>query len=93
MQPGNREILAAGGVIVLMEVSPETVAHRLKDDHTRPLLDVPDKQAAIRELMGKRLPIYRSVASIIVDGNRPAGVVAAEIRNACKFYIDKKAGL
>lgn len=93
VQPGNPEILAAGGVIVLIEVSPETVARRLKDDHTRPLLAVPDKEAAIRELMEKRLPIYRKAASVIVDGNRPAGAVAGEIRNACKFYIDKKADL
>ena len=48
-----------------------------------------DKEKRIRELMEKRLPTYRQAASLAVDGNRPARQVAAEIRSACKFYIDK----
>lgn len=89
LQPGNREALEAGGVIVLIEVTAETVLARLMDDGTRPLLAVDDKETAVRELMAKRLPTYRKAARVAVDGNRPAGTVAAEIRNVCKFYIDK----
>lgn len=93
MQPANRQALEAGGVIVLLEVRPEVVAERLKDDRSRPLLDgcgtAAEKEKRIRELMEKRLPTYRQAASLAVDGNRPPRQVAAEIRSVCKFYIDK----
>ncbi|MCI8360374.1 MAG: shikimate kinase [Clostridiales bacterium] len=93
MQPENRQTLAAGGVIVLIEVRPETVAQRLRGDDSRPLLAGADtakeKENRIRELMEKRLPTYRQAAVLVVDGNRPARQVAAEIGCACKFYIDK----
>lgn len=90
MQPGNRDSLAAGGIIVLIEVSPQTVAARLKDDRSRPLLAVADKEARIAELMAARLPVYRQAAAAAVDGNRPVRTVAAEIRNLVNFYIDKQ---
>lgn len=89
MQPGNREILAAGGLIVLLEVPPRTVARRLQDDHSRPLLDVEDKAGRIAELMAERLPIYRRAAAAVIDGDRPAREVAADIYALAKFYIDK----
>ena len=47
--PENAAALAATGVIVLLEVSPETVLRRLEGDDSRPLLRRPDKAEAVRE--------------------------------------------
>lgn len=57
--PENAAALAATGVIVLLEVSPETVLRRLEGDDSRPLLRRPDKAEAVRELMERREPLYR----------------------------------
>ncbi|MGI6265270.1 MAG: shikimate kinase [Acutalibacteraceae bacterium] len=76
--PENAAALRKTGDIVLMRVTPETVLRRLEGDTTRPLLARPDKEAAVRELMAKRQPLYRQAAAFSVDANGdPASVAAA----------------
>lgn len=77
--PENVEALAAGCVIVLIRVTPETVIRRLEGDETRPLLQREDKEAAVRELFAARLPLYEKAAMMQVDGERPPQQVAREI--------------
>ena len=75
--------LAATGVIVLLEVSPETVLRRLEGDDSRPLLRRPDKAEAVRELMERREPLYRAAASVTVSGEADPDAVAAKIHEIC----------
>lgn len=77
--PANVEALAAGCVIVLLEVTPETVLARLSGDDTRPLLQREDREAAVRELFAARLPLYEKAAMLRVDGERPPEQVARDI--------------
>ena len=69
----------AGCPIVLLDVPLEEIARRLEGDKTRPLLNRPDKAAAMRELYEARFPLYRKAADFIVDANQPAKQVAREI--------------
>lgn len=71
--------LRRSGIIILLDVTPETVLSRLKGDRSRPLLQRPDKEEAVRELMGRRLPRYYEAASLFIDGNPPPEAVADEI--------------
>ncbi len=75
----NAEEFKKNGVIVLLDISVETVAERLKNDTTRPLLNRPDKDEAMRELYEKRLPLYRSAADIIVDADQSPMQVCMKI--------------
>lgn len=76
VDPDNAKALSATGTIVLLEVTPETVLERLKEDTTRPLLMRPDREQAVQELLAARLPLYRQAASFSVDGGgRPEEVV------------------
>lgn len=75
----NAAVLGETGDIVLMTVTPETVLRRLEGDVTRPLLARPDKEAAVRELMAKREPLYRRAATLQVDANGDPDAVAAAI--------------
>ena len=68
--PENVEAFRENGRIVLLNVSPETVAERLKSDNTRPLLEKPDKLLAIKELFEARMPLYKSAADIVVDADQ-----------------------
>lgn len=69
--PENAAALAATGVIVLLEVSPETVLRRLEGDDSPPLLRRPDKAEAVRELM--ELPGAVVPGRRLGDGERGGG--------------------
>ena len=68
--------------IVLLDVPLDIIKQRLKNDTTRPLLQRPDKEEAMRELYEKRLPIYLSAADITVSGKSTPLKTAYAILNA-----------
>ena len=82
MRDENVELLKAGGTLVYLEANAESVYERLKDDTTRPLLAVDNKRAKIEELLAARIPRYRRVADLCVDGGGPAEQVADTIVKA-----------
>ena len=77
--PENAAALRRTGIIILLDVTPETVLSRLKGDRSRPLLQRPDREAAVRDLMSRRLPRYYEAAALFIDGNPPPEAVASEI--------------
>ena len=68
--------------IVLLDVPLDIIKQRLKNDTTRPLLQRPDKDEAMRQLYEKRLPIYLSAADITVSGKSTPLKTAYAILNA-----------
>lgn len=78
----NVEALRKGCLLVLIDVSPEVIYERLKEDTTRPLLQCEDKLGAIRELYARRDGLYRAAADVIVNGNQQKGYVALDIMKA-----------
>lgn len=68
--------------IVLLDVPLDIIKQRLKNDTTRPLLQRPDKDEAMRELYEKRLPVYLSAADITVSGKSTPLKTAYAILNA-----------
>ena len=81
----NVEALKKNGTIVLIDVSLDAIKERLKNDTTRPLLQRPDKDEAMRELYEKRMPLYKKAADIIVDGEFPPLQVALNIIHIAKI--------
>jgi shikimate kinase len=74
--PGVCEALA-GHTVVYLEINATEGVRRTGGSPTRPLLAGGDRAAKYRDLMAKRAPIYRRVATIRVDTNRrnPGAVV------------------
>lgn len=68
----NREILKARCHVVYLRSSPEELFRRLRNDATRPLLQVPDPLGRLRELFDQRDPLYREVAHFTVETGRPS---------------------
>lgn len=68
----NRRILQSQCHVVYLRSSPEELYRRLRHDASRPLLQVPDPLARLRELFDTRDPLYQEVAHFIVDTGRPS---------------------
>ncbi len=72
LRPANRAALRAGfGQVLYLHASPEDLLRRVRHDSNRPLLQVADPLARLRELYQLRDPLYREVAHCIVESPRP----------------------
>lgn len=69
----NRDILKSNFVTIYLKTRTETLIDRLGQHTDRPLLNVPDKNSALRRLHSERLPIYEETAdfTLITDGKQP----------------------
>lgn len=68
----NRQHLKQRTQAVYLHSAPEEVFRRLRHDRNRPLLQVPDPLARLRELYALRDPLYRESARFVVETGRPS---------------------
>lgn len=73
---------AKGCLIVFLDAPLAALQERLKNDRRRPLLQVPDRRQVIEELHGKRVPLYRAAADLVVDAGAPPVIVARRVAQA-----------
>jgi len=72
LRPENRAALHAHATVVYLRSTPEELARRLRNDTKRPLLQVGNPLAKLRELHAARDPLYRETAHFVVDTGRPS---------------------
>lgn len=77
--PLNRARMQAAGRIVYLHATANLIHARTRNDRARPLLQVVDPLAKIRQLIAQRDPLYREIADVIVESGRDPGIVASEI--------------
>lgn len=75
---GMKELVESRGILVALFASPETVLARTSRNKNRPLLNVEDPEARIRELMAARDPVYRKIDLGVSTDGRSFG----EVRDA-----------
>lgn len=63
----NRAALREAGTVVYLRIRPETVCSRLKDDHTRPLLQGENPEEKVKTLLAERETYYQEAAHILVE--------------------------
>lgn len=68
----NRELLHARATVLYLRSTPEDLFRRLRHDTTRPLLQVRDPLARLRELHHQRDPLYRRCAHYVLESARPS---------------------
>lgn len=80
----NRVLLKKLGIVVYLKTSPEAVIKRLEGDTTRPLLQRPDKEEAITNMMKQREPAYTESSDLTVytDG-KTVDEIVREIELMC----------
>ena len=72
LRPENRERLRARGRVIYLKSHPEELIRRLRHDTNRPLLQVADPMAKLRELFATRDPLYRQTAHFVIETGRPS---------------------
>lgn len=88
LRSANRDLLRAGGPVVWLTATPETLWNRLQDDHTtaarRPNLTAHGGLDEVRTLLAVRNPLYHETADFRFDteGLSPDAVADA-ILTAC----------
>ncbi len=67
MREANRQALSSGGLVVYLRTSVEQQLQRTAKDRQRPLLQTPDPEKVLRDLMARRDPLYREIADLVID--------------------------
>ena len=68
----NRERLRHRGRVIYLKSSPDELYRRLRHDVNRPLLQVDDPLARLRDLYAARDPLYRETAHFVMETGRPS---------------------
>jgi shikimate kinase len=89
LDPRNRACLAETGLVIYLHAQPDALYARIRHDRNRPLLQVADPLAKLRELHAQRDPLYREIADIVLEGGRCSPQAAArqlerEIQKRCE---------
>lgn len=72
LRPANRQHLHGRCTVVYLHSAPEEVFRRLRHDQNRPLLQVGDPLARLKELYALRDPLYRETAHLVIETGRPS---------------------
>ena len=72
LRPANRQRLRDRTTVIYLRSTPEELYRRLRHDTQRPLLQVGDPLAKLRELYAERHPLYEQAAHFCVDTGRPS---------------------
>ena len=72
LRQANRDKLHQRCQVIYLHSAPEEVFRRLRHDQSRPLLQVADPLARLKELYDLRDPLYREAAHFVVETGRPS---------------------
>ena len=72
MRAVNRNSLRDSTVCVYLRSTPEELFRRLRHDTKRPLLQVADPLARLRQLFAQRDPLYREASHFVIETGRPS---------------------
>ena len=67
LRSDNRDLLRTHTVCVFLHAGHDLLWNRLRRDRRRPLLQVANPEARLRELRAEREPLYRETAHIVVE--------------------------
>ena len=68
--PNRQSMTQSGNQVVYLRATPEDLSRRLRHDTQRPLLQGGDPLRKLRDLFRQRDPLYREVASFVIDTGR-----------------------
>lgn len=82
VQDGMSELLKQKGVVICLLASVESIIERTSRSNHRPLLNVENPEARVRQLLAEREPIYmKSGSCITTEGRSMAEVVRHMMRS------------
>jgi shikimate kinase len=72
LRPSNRDALHSRTHAFYLRATPDELYRRLRHDTQRPLLQVEDPLARLREMYEQRDPLYRRVCHFVIESARPS---------------------
>ncbi|MGH8021169.1 MAG: shikimate kinase [Opitutaceae bacterium] len=95
LQEGMVGELRKRGVVICLTATPETILQRTASNKNRPLLNVEDPAARVREMLLKREPLYREAGTQVLTDFRPLPEIIAHVqrvylREAREFVPPKR---
>ena len=91
MNEETRERCRAEGVTIWLKADAPVLLERVRKKGNRPLLDRPDPEAVIRQLLAEREPIYALADIIIASREGPHQAVIGEIVSALDRYLGERS--
>ena len=85
LDPTNREHLKTRGRVIYLHTSVNHQLKRTRKDRNRPLLQTGNPRDKLEELMSIRDPLYREIASIIIDTD------GMRVRDVVKIIMQRLA--
>jgi len=85
MDPDNRQHLKTRGRVIYLHTSVNHQLKRTRKDRNRPLLQTGNPRDKLEELMSIRDPLYREIASIIIDTD------GMRVRDVVKIIMQRLA--
>lgn len=90
-QPGNLAALKTHALVVCLWATPETIYERVREHSHRPLLNQPDPQQRIRELLAVREPHYREADVLVSTELRSVREVALQVAHHFTMAVSAAA--
>lgn len=83
LDPGIRDLLGSSGFVIYLSASVTAQLSRTRRGRHRPLLETPDPERRLGELLAAREPLYREIAHLTVptDGQKVQDVTERIIRH------------
>jgi shikimate kinase len=91
MREETRDILREKAVTVWLKADLATLMERVSKRAGRPLLQAPDPEAVMRNLIELRYPVYATADITVCTRNVKREVIAAEIVEALHHFLEEDA--
>jgi shikimate kinase len=75
----NRQRLRATGWVIYLEASPDALYERVRQDRSRPLLQVQDPRLRLEQLLRERDGLYRETAHVVMAATQGKAIRLANI--------------
>ncbi|MEP3349194.1 MAG: shikimate kinase [Marinomonas sp.] len=94
MREENRDILRDDALVVYLYASVAQQLYRTSKSTHRPLLQTGDPRATLRKLFEVRDPLYREVATLVIEtDSRHPKSVANKVLDAIKRHLDMETSV
>ena len=79
LNPSNLTAFTGNGICVCLRAVPETILHRIREQTHRPLLQQPDREQRVRQLLHQRKHFYDAIPHQVQTDGLSVEDVAAQI--------------
>jgi len=82
-EKSRARLIKNNALIIYLKANLQTLFNRLKNDNSRPILNVDNKEQVIEKILEQREPLYKELADMVVDTSHMKSI------DVVKFIINK----